>query len=666
MRSTRRAAVVFCPWRRKILCAALLVTIGTGWAVAQTPLSTAASASAPVKVWAVDVHAKVLRDARPADKPGAVALRAARNEYESGQLAVRSAVPLRQMRVELSALRRRDGKASIAPEHLAWHFVGYIPIKKNTQGAEAIRVAAAPCEIPDPLLEARTMDLPAESTQPVWLTVFVPKDTVPGVYQGEVVVIAGEHRASVPIELSVDSFVLPDERHLLVTNWFSVENIARAHRVPAWSDAFWPVLEQYARNMAAHRQNVFYVPWGLVKMVREADGKLSFDYGRFDRFVELFQKAGVADGIEIYHVAHFKKGWGSEIELSKVHATDRQTGKAVVLNAAEGMVPLLGDLERHLDQRGWLSKAMIHVADEPCISNVASWREVAEVVHRAAPRLRRIEAIESVDFSGSLEIWVPKLSHFDRWREAFDARRGDGEFWYYICCHPTGSIYPNRFLDYPSTSVRVLHWLNYSQRLTGYLHWGLNFWGAEPFGTPSAELPPGDTHVIYPGSAGPIDSIRWEIQREGLEDFEYLWLLESKTAALKKRLAPSAAWLDPRRRAMELCRRVAPAIAECERDPARILDARKAIADEIVALEESPLVLVATEPADGTTVVAGPVVVEVRGVTEPGTKVKINGHAVEVSSAGAFQGHLWGGSGRIEVQHDGKTKTLLRNFPVRK
>ena len=97
---------------------------------------------------------------------------------------------------------------------------------------------------------------------------------------------------------------------------------------------------------------------------------------------------------------------------------------------------------------------------------------------------------------------MPKLSHFNRWRTAYEARRGTAEFWYYICCHPFGNHYPNRFLDYPLSRVRVLHWVNYSERLSGYLHWGLNFWSDDPFGPPSDTLPPGDTHVLYPARAG--------------------------------------------------------------------------------------------------------------------------------------------------------------------
>ena len=73
-------------------------------------------------------------------------------------------------------------------------------------------------------------------------------------------------------------------------------------------------------------------------------------------------------------------------------------------------------------------------------------------------------------------------------------------------------------------------------RLDGFLHWGLNQYrkNQNPFemsvipnwGGGSNCLPAGDTHVVYPGDAGPWSSVRFESQREGIEDLELLRLLE--------------------------------------------------------------------------------------------------------------------------------------------
>jgi hypothetical protein len=167
-----------------------------------------------------------------------------------------------------------------------------------------------------------------------------------------------------------------------------------------------------------------------------------------------------------------------------------------------------------------------------------------------------------------------------------------------------------------------------------------------------------------------LNSIRWEIQRESLEDYEYLQLITAKTAEVQGRLGEAAAWVDPRRRALELCRRVVPAIAEVEKDPARILATRAAIAEEIIAQDQPPLALVQTEPPAGATLINGPIVVEVRGVCEPGTTVKINGRSVEPSADGSFGATAYpaGEAGEIavEVEREGKKKVTVRRFQVRK
>lgn len=624
-----------------------------------------------ISLWPVDVHVKVFRNSQPPEKAAfPLVVKAARNEYESAQIAVRSTSEIKKLGFRISELRCQEGNAIFPADNIQMRFVGYIPLKSNTPGAEVIRVAAAPCEIPDPLLEDPEINLPGETTTPVWITFWIPPETAPGVYKGELGLVADDHEVKIPVELHVYPFRLPNERHLLVTNWFNLGNIAKAHQVELWSEPFWTVLTKYAENMARHRQNVVLIPWTLIEVGLQPDGQLIFDYSRFDRFVELFQRAGVADGIEISHVGHPKGGWGGPVELSNVRAKKTDTGEAVTLGYDDGLKPLLADLEQHLERKGWLEKTMIHISDEPSIKNVESWRQASNLVHQAAPRLRRIDAIETIDFDGALEIWVPKLSQWDTWREAFLKRRDRAEFWYYICCHPYGNIYPNRFLDYPTTCVRVLHWINYVEDLKGYLHWGWNFWGEAPFGTPSDRLPPGDTHVIYPGKNGPIDSIRWEIQRESLEDFEYLWLLEQKLADVKKRFGAAAAEFEPRRRVSELARRVVPSLAKTPKTPEVIWTIRDQIASEILALDREPFALVQTEPDDGATLIYGPINLEVRGVVEPGTIVKVNSAKVEVTADGRFgcRASPQGEEGKVHIslEKDGKTKEILRSFSIRR
>ena len=80
----------------------------------------------------------------------------------------------------------------------------------------------------------------------------------------------------------------------------------------------------------------------------------------------------------------------------------------------------------------------------------------------------------------------------------------------------------------------------YRWPFTGFLHWGYNYWNvfgtrklSDPFtslnGRDGDGLVPdaahGDMFVVYPGEKGPIDSIRWEIFGEAMQDYALLQTL---------------------------------------------------------------------------------------------------------------------------------------------
>jgi len=467
---------------------------------------------------------------------------------------------------------------------------------------------------------------------------------------------------------------VPDERHLYVTNWFS-DNLSPNFKLSLASDEYFRMLQVYAENMAAHRQNVFWIPWNLVKVTREADGALSFDYAVFDRFVEIFLEAGVDGRIEIQPMAQHGPGeWYSESVLIRdIRAADRATGEAVSLGPDEGMGPFLEDLERHLEARGWLDRTMIHITDEPQLMNNVSYKEVAGFVHRHAPGIKRIEAIEASDFYGALDVWVPKLSHLRNWYDRYDeARRQGNELWYYICCHPTGR-YLNRFLDYALLKVRLLHWLNYRYDLTGYLHWGFNFWKGDPFGPPDQGLPPGDRNIVYPGPKEDpytlLDSIRWEVQRDSIEDYEYLWLLEDRYGQVIAQLGDAARDLKPAARSHEYAGRLIHDFTDYERDPAQFREVRRELAREIETVLDEPLVVWQTAPPEDIRVEPGPTAIEVRGATRPGARVTINDEDVTVSDDGRFLFYhvFWEPTLtlRLRVETDDGVKEQVRTYGAR-
>ncbi len=614
-------------------------------------------------VFVIDCLVRCLPTTAPPEKPvQEIVVRCARNEYEAAQIGIRATRDV-SVTVAISALRNERGE-TLPPGKQRWNFLGTIPIEKNTRVLDESRLACrAPCRVPDPLRADRTWKVRPGATEVLWVTFFVPPTASPGIYRGEVTVKGGGQGVRIPVTIRVWNFAVPEVRHLQMTNWVNFNAIAKSHGVKLWSEDFWPVWGRYLQNLREHRQTMVWVPWRLITAYEEDDGRLTFDYTRFDRFVTELAAHGVADRLEIQHVGHPASGWGSPIRLSEVPVTVRKTGARKNVE----VTVLLRDLAAHLKQKGWLATSMIHIADEPCAANVESWREAARAVREAAPGVRRIDAIEATGFGDDLDVWVPKLSHYFHWRESFDREQARGkEVWYYICCHPYGGRFPNRFHDLPLAMVRLLHWINAACDLGGYLHWGLTFWNPDdPFGVPRANLPPGDTHVIYPGPDGPLSSVRWEVQRDSVEDFEYLWLLEDQLTAAKKQLGDPAAEYSPARRRRERARMLVGDLGDPVLDVHQIRRVRAQIAAEIEGARTEPLALVWTYPEEGSELVWGPAVVEVHGIVRPGSTVTGPSRVV-IRPDGRFRGSAslspQRPEVRVKVAQAGKVKEIVRRF----
>jgi hypothetical protein len=59
----------------------------------------------------------------------------------------------------------------------------------------------------------------------------------------------------------------------------------------------------------------------------------------------------------------------------------------------------------------------------------------------------------------------------------------------------------------------------------------------DPFNQTDIFFPPGDTHITYPGSEGPLSSMRLEAMRAGIEDYELLRLLAGKNKVAADEIA---------------------------------------------------------------------------------------------------------------------------------
>jgi hypothetical protein len=289
-------------------------------------------------------------------------------------------------------------------------------------------------------------------------------------------------------------------------------------------------------------------PLAQAKFTVDARGELAIDFTRFDRWVEIFQQEGVIGRIEGGHIGGRKGGWESAFAVTVHQVQDgRVVSRQVDPASSEAQAfysRFFPALVAHLKDKHWLGCYMQHLADEPIAQNIASYRAMAALARQYAPELRIIEACHTKDLVGSIDIWVPQLNYLHQDWAHYQARQRAGEeVWFYTCVYPQGE-YANRFLEQPLIKTRLLHWINSRYGVTGYLHWGYNQWTADspfthttrPHGGPPY-LPAGDPWIVYPGTNGPLDSIRFEAMRDGIADYSLLQALAQKNPTAAQELA---------------------------------------------------------------------------------------------------------------------------------
>jgi hypothetical protein len=522
-------------------------------------LSASCRVGAPrIDFWFVDSLIKVF----PNDGPGsngskAVELWGARNQHVSAQLALRSASLLTEVSAECGPLKNASG-AAISSVQV--NPVGYVVVATHSEDTPAEElVGEAPGWYPD-VLPDFPMEVKSNRTASVWVTIHVPAEAAPGLYRGTLSVRSGQALiAQAEIRLNVVEAIVPKERNLRVTNWltFADRGCRQFFEASQFSPEWWTLVENVARVMGEHRQSVIITSLPLLIRPYVEGGQIHFDFSNFDRWVEIFRNKGGFTHIEGSHLLDRAGGYNEPLQVSVFLLEKGKVQNVDLLpddpRAAAALIAFLSALNRHLEEKGWKSIYLQHVLDEPHGSEPAYYAKFTGLIRKHLPGVPTIDAIDAdhlaPEVAQNSDIWVPILGRFDNKADLLQQRIKEGhEVWFYTCLFPRGR-YMNRLIDFPLIKTRLLHWLNFQQNLTGFLHWGGNYWTPQPMKNTQpvinmneTYLPPGDAFVVYPDKAhlSLYSSIRLEAMREGIEDYELLRSLAQRNPAEARRIVDQA------------------------------------------------------------------------------------------------------------------------------
>jgi len=379
---------------------------------------------------------------------------------------------------------------------------------------------------------------PMDGTAGLYISFAVPAGAVPGDYAGSVEINCGGEKISVAAAMKIYDACVPAGESLKIIIGYSSGKTAEYHKVPSGSAENKRLDVAYLKMLRHMRQNMLYT--GGVRHSVDANGIYVFDFSALEDFVASAMKLG----FRYFNAPSVgrRKSWQESTIL---------VGKGLPSMSYEAyryLSQYLPALRAMLARNGWLEKFYMGVADEPNGANATEFRALCGLVRKYVPDIRLIDAVSYVPIHGALDVWVPLNAEYAKHRAEFESfRGGNDEIWHYVCCCPRAEGYINRFLDYPLLSTRYLFWGNYKYNLGGFLHWAANVYqpGQDPFTSncprhtncdATVTLPPGDTHIIYPGDNGPWMSMRLEAQRESAEEYELLRMLAHKDKAHADRI----------------------------------------------------------------------------------------------------------------------------------
>ncbi|WP_308636861.1 DUF4091 domain-containing protein [Paenibacillus silvisoli] len=496
------------------------------------------SVSSLAKIFAEDTE---LRE--PAYRKGS----ALWGEVYAFQVAYRSDRLLKQIQVEAIS-------AGLQHSAITVREVGLVPSELPIYADHDDRIIQAkPGLFPDPLFPVTAEEgitaLP-QVWRSVWITIEVDRADQGGTHSIEVrfATAEGERLGSESFELTVIPRELPEQK-LIHTEWFHSDCIATHYNVPAFSEEHWQLLEAYIKTAVKHGINLLLTPLftppldtavggerptvQLVDVEKTGD-QYAFGFERLDRWADLC----LAAGIRYFEFSHLYTQWGAKHapkivakengEYKKIFGWGTEAAGETYRNFLEQFVP---ELLKWVERRGLQQRVYFHISDEPYMDALEDYRLASDFLRPMLEGYPVIDALSDFAFyeSGLVPHPIPATNHIEPFLEA-----GVDNLWTYYCCGQYKNV-ANRFFTFPSARNRIIGVQMHKFGITGFLHWGFNFWFSQysrkainPFVTTDAghAFPSGDAFLVYPGEEGPIESIRMEVFYEALQDMRAFALLE--------------------------------------------------------------------------------------------------------------------------------------------
>ena len=470
-----------------------------------------------------------------------IALNSAGGEWQAFQIVL--APGLRDVNgITIKALPLQAEKNAIAVENVHVFRVGTL-VPQQTDEAPAPVWADPLYPLTEPLA------IPLNRIQSLWVSIKVPKETPEGLYKGKIVIEMDGVKTVIPYQINVYGFTLQSTPRLKTAFGFAGTWMAGYYKLTSDTDIR-QMMDKYLNNMLAHKvspkalwrrgkkwnheDRYFLTP----RIIRDRDGKWRMEFADYDQQLDKLMPLGLNSiMVGLRSWSGNARGCDDPFQgLRKIPFFDENTGKEIMLTV--GVLSsehetlskwIVQEWYAHLKERGLADMAYTYVVDEPSpqlrplINIFCGW------IHDVAPGLPNMITAVSSENCPNVDIWCPLTRELPGKKLRAYISDNNKTLWTYVCCGPLNP-HANFFTHQSALQNRLPLWIGYKYGATGFLYYETGrsmYHDIKKFpGWPGSAGSEGDGFLVYPGPDGPINTIRFEYVRMGIQDVEYFLMLK--------------------------------------------------------------------------------------------------------------------------------------------
>ncbi len=514
-----------------------------------------------VSVWSAPSTVKVAQDDLDyaGKREAKLSYNAVRNEHESQQLFLTASRKVNEYELEINDLR--CGDAIFSKENVTVYHEKFMDIK-NDLFYEDKTVADA--LIPQyAAKEHGELTVEKDCNAGLWITIYVPKGTPAGVYEGNFTLTVDGVSTEIPVTVKVNDYTLTDQTTAkTMFSW-------RYDRVGAGElDSSIKMMETYYEFFLDYRISLQSMPLESLTG-EEMVSCLERYYDRLSAFCFLSEVGEVSNNLHLAKEAlreqvlavaaastpqrnYFEKAMLYSIDEPDLHC--EVVSRAKLMDFYQDVMNYMKELADEIEQDS--------TGKYDSFKEVEGWREYVANIPNIVPCgadyvIRCCEEEKAKKFLELINCFCPYWSFLEKELEEQTkelAEKYNMKLWWYSCCQPVAPRATYHIGDMNLLGARAISWLQKKHGILGNLYWDAAAYTTEYMDKYNQYIDvyekqirleigkTGDGNLCYPGAPygiyGPLPSMRLMSIRDGMEEYEILSDVANRCSDMERFYAP--------------------------------------------------------------------------------------------------------------------------------